>query len=156
MKHSNHRVALLAAALLCLPSIAAASPPPDATARIPICNSGYFVEMSLDFGGTGTTATVAAKAKVVSTPFSPFPPPPPYYAVYAAASHRPDASSAWTTNDQNLEGYGSYPASPASATKMAFRSATCELAGNAVVSVHCPAGNWEYKTLERTWVGCGL
>lgn len=155
MKLSNHRIALIAAALL-LPLTAAATPPPDATARISICNGGYFAEMSLDFGNTGTTATVVAKANVVSTPVGPFPPPPPYYAVYAAASHRPDASSAWATNDQNLEGVGSYPASPASATKTMFRSATCELAGNAVVSVHCPSGNWEYKTLERTWVGCGL
>ncbi|MEG3789450.1 hypothetical protein V1318_04905 [Lysobacter sp. CCNWLW3] len=154
MKLSNPSLALLAAALL--PSIAAATPPPDASERISICSGAYYAVMSLDFGNTGTTATVTAKANVVSEPFSPFPPPPPYYAVYAGASHRANASSAWTTNDQNLEGYGSYPAAAASATKMAFRSATCELAGNAVVSVHCPNGNWEYKTLERTWVGCGL
>lgn len=155
MKHTHPRTALFAAALLLSP-IAAASPPPDASARIPICNGAYYAEMSLDFGNTGTTATVVARSKVVSEPFSPFPPPPSYYAVYAAASHRPDAGSGWVTNDQNLEGYSSYPASPASATKMVLRSPTCELAGNAVVSVHCPAGNWEYKTLERTWVGCGL
>lgn len=155
MKPTHPRLALIAAALL-LPLTAAATPPPDATARISICNGGYFAVMSLDFGNTGTTATVVAKANVISTPVGPFPPAPPYYAVYAAASHRPDAGSAWSTNDQNLEGVSSYPASPASATKMAFRSATCELAGNAVVSVHCPSGQWEYKTLERTWVGCGL
>lgn len=156
MKHSNHRAALLTAALLCLPPIAAASPPPDATARVAVCNSGYFAEMSLDFGNTGTTAIVVAKANLVSTPVGPFPPPPPYFNVYASASHRPDANSAWSSNDQQSDGYGAYPAQPARAQKSAFRSPTCELAGSAVVSVHCPSGQWEYKTLDRVWVGCGL
>ncbi|UZW62543.1 hypothetical protein [Lysobacter enzymogenes] len=154
MSHPFSLPALAGALCLALPLAAFASPPPNANQTVPVC--GYVMEMNLGFVATGTTARVLAQANLRPDGFSPPAPPPVSYTVYAAGWWRDDTHPNWEIDEDSRSGSQSFPAEPAVAGQHVFLSGGCQLKGVATVVVNCPSGPPQVRTLERTWVGCGL
>ncbi|KRD80222.1 hypothetical protein [Lysobacter sp. Root983] len=149
--------AIVAASLLALPLAAGATPPPDASSDILVCNGKYLVSLDLDFAEGGVDVSVAASADLnPADGFSPPPEPPRWYSAYVVSSHRDSAHPTWDSHSETVSGNGSYPSQAPIASYWTWIGAGCELKGTATINVGCPGGSSETKTLTRTWVGCGF
>ncbi|MGO1071517.1 hypothetical protein [Lysobacter sp. CA199] len=140
---------------LTLPLSALASPPPTATLHQQVCGD-HWVDLDLVFGQTATTATVRSEADFSPSGFSPPAPLPQYYVASVTVSSRNTARPNWSTSTQDKDGYDSYISDPLHVGNSVFKGAGCELAATATVNVQCNDGHWEYKSLSRNWLGCGM
>lgn len=161
MKTAVFVTPLLAAALSLAAGTALASPPPDLSQQIYLCNSHLQAKVDITFGGTATTATVLTQSgQVKDNPFVPGVTTGPAYSVFVAASTRANASASWSVLSAQQDGVLGTPQSAVSIGNSTFvASAACQIRGTVILSTGCPAGSGmsqDDKTVERTWTGCGL
>ncbi len=140
---------------------AIAAPPPNFSGQVKLCDNRLQAKVDLVFGQSGTTASVLSTSEQVKpNPFGGVTPGETLeYSVFVAASYRQNSQSSWSILSTQQDGIVGYAQPPISIGRSVFKSATCELRGTAIVSADCPSGssmNHDQKTVERTWVGCGL
>lgn len=147
-------------ALAAVAGSAMASPPPNYSQQVYLCNSHLQAKVDITFGQTATTASVLTKSgEVKDNPFVPGVPTGLPYSVFVAASIKPNASASWSDHSAQQDGTVGTPQSAISIGNSTFIGSGCQIKGTVILSTGCPSGSGmsnDYKTIERTWVGCGL
>lgn len=147
-------------ALSAITGTAIASPPPNYSQQVYLCNSHLQAKVDITFGQTGTTASVLTQSgQVKDNPFVAGVPTGQPYSVFVAASIKPNASASWSDLSAQQDGTVGTSQSAISIGNSTFIGSGCQIKGSVILSTGCPSGSGmsnDYKTIERTWVGCGL
>lgn len=155
------RFAVLGLTLAFATAAASAAPPPNVSQQVYLCNYHLQAKVDIAFGRTGTTASVVTQSgQPKDNPFAHGVETGMDYSVFVASSIRPDASAAWSDLGAQQDGLVGTPQSPISIGNSLFvKSPSCQIRGSVTLSTGCPSAsgmNRDYKTLVRTWEGCGL
>ncbi|MDC0682718.1 hypothetical protein [Sorangium atrum] len=156
------KIRVLALPLFMFTSAASASaPPPNFSQQVYLCNSHLQAKVDISFGQTTSTATVQSQSgQVKDNPFVPGIESGMEYAVFVASSVKPSSTASWSTLSAQQAGLVGTPQAPISTGNSTFlNSSSCQIQGTVIISTGCPSAsgmNQDYKTIERTWVGCGL
>ena len=155
------KVRVLALPLFLFTSAALAdTPPPNFSQQVYLCNSHLQAKVDITFGRTTSTATVQTQSgQVKDNPFVPGNETGMQYAVFAASSVKPSSTASWSVLSTQQEGLVGTPQGPIATGNSTFvNSSSCQIKGTVILSTGCPSASGmtqDYKTIERTWVGCG-
>lgn len=140
----------------------AATPAPNVSQYVDLCNGRVRSKVDITFGQTATTATVRTKASAVApNPFAPggLGPAPLEYSVFVASSVKKNASSPWSIASTQQDGIVGVAQPDVSIGHSTFKDASCQIKGTVILSSACPSQSGmthDSRTIERNWVGCGL
>ncbi|WP_437744685.1 hypothetical protein WME73_06860 [Sorangium sp. So ce302] len=156
------KIRVLVLPLLMFTSAASAgAPPPNFSQQVYLCNSHLQAKVDITFGQTTSTATVQSQSgQVKDNPFVPGVESGMEYSVFVASSIKPSSTASWSAVSAQQDGLVGTPQAPVAIGNSTFvSSSSCQIKGTVILSTGCPSASGmtqDYKTIERTWVGCGL
>ena len=138
-----------------------ASPPPNFSQQVYLCNTHLQANVSIVFGQTATSATVSTTSGPVKRNpwvWSSGLPANADYSVFVGASTRPNSDATWSIASTQQDGFIGAAQPDISIGNSAFASPTCNIKGTVILSAACPDASGmkrDYVVVERNWVGCG-
>lgn len=160
----NRRYARIRLNLLLALSLAAATagatPPPNFSDRVPLCNLKLNALVNISFGQTTSTATVQATAQPVKV--NPYAPggytPYQSYTLQTEAATR-IGTNPWSSITNTGNGVVGVTTTPVSSGNSTFKNANCQIKGVVTIHTLCPPESGmisDGASIERTWDGCGV
>jgi hypothetical protein len=154
------RIGLLLGLSLATAATFAATPPPNYSNRVYLCEGRLFADVKITFSQSATTAAVHAESKPLKVnPYSPGGYTPyQSYTIQATAAVKKDAATAWSAITNTGQGVAGVTQEPVSSGNSTFKDTTCEIKGSVRILTLCPPQSIigaDGALIERNWVGCG-